>query len=58
MATTSATFVAVLVSRPEGPTPLTPMLLSFDSRQRQLLREYLGYMRPLFARRRDSDERN
>jgi PST family polysaccharide transporter len=49
----SLAIVAVLLPRPAGLLlALAPLLLLLDSRQRQQLREYLGYLRPLFARRR------
>jgi PST family polysaccharide transporter len=51
--------VAVLLPRPEGLLlALTPLLLLLDSRQRKELREYLRYVRPLFARRRVSGGRH
>jgi O-antigen/teichoic acid export membrane protein len=55
----SLAIIAILLPRPEGLLlALTPLLLLFDSRQRQRLREYFGYLRPLLARRRVSSARH
>ena len=49
----SLAIVAVLLPRPAGLLlALTPLLLLLDSRQRQQLREYLGYLRPVARRLR------
>jgi O-antigen/teichoic acid export membrane protein len=55
----SLAIVAVLLPRPAGLLlALAPLLLLLDSRQRQRLREYLGYLRPLLARRPASGARH